>query len=122
MAGLLGTENLTRDEIQAILDRARDFQPSAGQSFKRFDILRGRTVVNLFFEASTRTRTSFEMAAKRLGADAVSITAQASSVFCSGTSVSRSSTRATARTNTPRRRCSMPAPFSIAASSWKGLV
>jgi len=80
MAGLLGTENLTRDEIQAILDRARDFQPAPGQSFKRFDILRGRTVVNLFFEASTRTRTSFEMAAKRLGADAISITAQASSV------------------------------------------
>ncbi len=80
MAGLLGTEHLTRTEIQAILDRARDFQPGPGQSFKRFDLLRGRTVVNLFFEASTRTRTSFEMAAKRLGADAVSITAQASSV------------------------------------------
>src|ERR1700691_5722280 len=80
MAGLLGTEHLTRAEIGAILDRARDFQPGPGQSFKRFDLLRGRTVVNLFFEASTRTRTSFEIAAKRLGADAVSITAQASSV------------------------------------------
>jgi aspartate carbamoyltransferase catalytic subunit len=80
MAGLLGTEHLTRAEIQAILDRARDFQPAPGQNFKRFDLLRGRTVVNLFFEASTRTRTSFEIAAKRLGADAVSITAQASSV------------------------------------------
>jgi aspartate carbamoyltransferase catalytic subunit len=80
MAGLLGTEHLTRAEIEAILDRARDFQPGTGQRFKRFDLLRGRTVVNLFFEASTRTRTSFEIAAKRLGADAVSITAQASSV------------------------------------------
>lgn len=80
MAGLLGTEHLTRAEIEAILDRARDFQPGPGQRFKRFDLLRGRTVVNLFFEASTRTRTSFEIAAKRLGADAVSITAQASSV------------------------------------------
>lgn len=80
MTGLLGIEHLTRVEIQAILDRARDFQPAPGQSFKRFDLLRGRTVVNLFFEASTRTRTSFEIAAKRLGADAVSITAQASSV------------------------------------------
>src|SRR5271154_1809326 len=80
MAGLLGTEHLTRDEIQAILDRARDFQPGPGQSFKRFDLLRGRMVVNLFFEASTRTRTSFEIAAKRLGADTISITAQASSV------------------------------------------
>jgi aspartate carbamoyltransferase catalytic subunit len=80
MTGLLGIENLTREEVQAILDRARDFQPGEGHTFRRFDLLRGRMVVNLFFEASTRTRTSFEIAAKRLGADAVSITAQASSV------------------------------------------
>jgi aspartate carbamoyltransferase catalytic subunit len=80
MTGLLGIEDLTREEVQAILDRARDFQPGEGHSFRRFDLLRGRMVVNLFFEASTRTRTSFEIAAKRLGADAVSITAQASSV------------------------------------------
>src|SRR5258706_12784329 len=78
--GLLGIENLAREEVQAILDRARDFQPDAVHSFRKFDLLRGRMVVNLFFEASTRTRTSFEIAAKRLGADAISITAQASSV------------------------------------------
>jgi aspartate carbamoyltransferase catalytic subunit len=80
MKGLLGIENLTRDEVQAILDRARDFQAGPGHRFRKLDLLRGRTVVNLFFEASTRTRTSFELAAKRLGADTVSITAQASSV------------------------------------------
>jgi aspartate carbamoyltransferase catalytic subunit len=79
-AGLLGIEGLTREEIQAILDRARDFQPKPKQGFRKFDLLRGRMVVNLFFEASTRTRTSFEIAAKCLGADSVSITAQASSV------------------------------------------
>jgi aspartate carbamoyltransferase catalytic subunit len=79
-AGLLGIEGLSRAEIQSILDRARDFQPKAHENFRKFDLLRGRMVVNLFFEASTRTRTSFEIAAKRLGADAVSITAQASSV------------------------------------------
>jgi aspartate carbamoyltransferase catalytic subunit len=79
-AGLLGIEGLQRDEIQAILDRARDFQPKPGQGFRKTDLLRGRMVVNLFFEASTRTRTSFEIAAKCLGADSVSITAQASSV------------------------------------------
>jgi aspartate carbamoyltransferase catalytic subunit len=79
-AGLLGIESLTRDEIQAILDRARDFQPRTGPGFRKLDLLRGQMVVNLFFEASTRTRTSFEIAAKLLGADAVSITAQASSV------------------------------------------
>src|ERR1700722_16574202 len=79
-AGLLGIEGLTRDQIQTILDRARDFQPKPDQGFRKLDLLRGRMVVNLFFEASTRTRTSFEIAAKRLGADSVSITASASSV------------------------------------------
>jgi aspartate carbamoyltransferase catalytic subunit len=78
--GLLGIEGLSREEIQAILDRARDFQPRDGQSFRKYDLLRDRMVVNLFFETSTRTRTSFEIAAKRLGADSVSITASASSV------------------------------------------
>ena len=76
----MGIEGLERSEIQAILDRARDFQPLQNQSFKRLDLLRGKMIVNLFFEASTRTRTSFEIAAKRLGADAISITAAGSSV------------------------------------------
>jgi aspartate carbamoyltransferase catalytic subunit len=80
MKGLLGIEELTREEVQAILDRARHFQVGPGQRFLKFDLLKGRMVVNLFFENSTRTRTSFELAAKGLGADAVSITAQASSV------------------------------------------
>ena len=78
--GLLDIESLTRLDIEAILARAKEFQPPPGQTFKRLDILRGRTVVNLFFEASTRTRTSFEIAAKRLGADVISITASGSSV------------------------------------------
>ncbi|HOL72360.1 MAG TPA: aspartate carbamoyltransferase catalytic subunit [Bryobacteraceae bacterium] len=79
-AGLLGIEELERSEIEAILNRAKDFQPLENQSFKRLDLLRGKMIVNLFFEASTRTRTSFEIAAKRLGADAISITAAGSSV------------------------------------------
>src|SRR3984893_494103 len=79
-AGLLGIEPLDRPEIEAILDRAKDFQPVEAQRINARDLLRGRMVVNLFFEASTRTRTSFEIAAKRLGADAVSITASGSSV------------------------------------------
>jgi aspartate carbamoyltransferase catalytic subunit len=78
--GLLGIEDLDRDEINAILIRAKDFQPLQNVPNKRVDLLRGRMIVNLFFEASTRTRTSFEIAAKRLGADAVSITASGSSV------------------------------------------
>jgi aspartate carbamoyltransferase catalytic subunit len=78
--GLLGIEDLDRVEIEAILERARHFQPMQGEASRKLDTLRGRTVVNLFFEASTRTRVSFELAAKRLGADAVSIQAQGSSV------------------------------------------
>jgi aspartate carbamoyltransferase catalytic subunit len=80
MEGLLGIEGLDRAEIEAILARAKYFQPLQNQSFKRLDTLRGKMIVNLFFEASTRTRTSFEIAAKRLGADAVSISASGSSV------------------------------------------
>ena len=78
--GLLGIEQLDRGEIEAILDRARAFQPGPNEPFRRLDVLRGRMIVNLFFESSTRTRTSFEIAAKRLGADTISITASASSV------------------------------------------
>src|ERR1700680_3023989 len=78
--GLLGIEHLERAEIEAVLQRAKQFQPAEGESFQRLDVLKGKTVVNLFFEASTRTRTSFEIAAKRLGADTISITASGSSV------------------------------------------
>ena len=79
-AGLLGIEELERADIEAFLRRAKDFQPMQSQSLKKLDTLRGKMIVNLFYEASTRTRTSFEIAAKRLGADAVSITASGSSV------------------------------------------
>ena len=79
-AGLLGIEDLNREEIEAILTRAKDFQPVQRQPFKRMDTLRGKMVVNLFLEPSTRTRTSFEIAATRLGADVVSISGAGSSL------------------------------------------
>src|SRR2546421_6605260 len=79
-AGLLDIESLDRREIEAILERAHFFQPAPGEPFRRLDSLRGKTIVNLFFEASTRTRVSFEIAARRLGAETVSIAAQGSSV------------------------------------------
>jgi aspartate carbamoyltransferase catalytic subunit len=79
-SGLLDIESLDRTEIEAILDRAHFFQPAENESYRRLDALRGKTIVNLFFEASTRTRVSFEIAAKRLGADIVTIAAQGSSV------------------------------------------
>src|SRR5450432_4515753 len=79
-AGLLDIESLDRPEIEAILERAHFFQPAAGETYRRLDTLRGKTIVNLFFEASTRTRVSFEIAARRLGADTISIAASGSSV------------------------------------------
>jgi aspartate carbamoyltransferase catalytic subunit len=77
--GLLDIESLDRGDIEAILERALFFQPPPNESYRRLDALRGKTIVNLFFEASTRTRVSFEIAAKRLGADTLSIAAQGSS-------------------------------------------
>ena len=79
-AGLLDIESLDRTEIETILDRARYFQPLPNESYRRLESLKGKTVVNLFFEASTRTRISFEIAARRLGADTLTIAAQGSSV------------------------------------------
>lgn len=78
--GLLGIDDLSRTEIETILERAKAFQPRAGQPFERTISCQGKMVVNLFFEASTRTRTSFEIAARRLGAETISITASGSSV------------------------------------------
>ena len=78
-AGLLGIEDLSRTEIEWILRRGKEFQQQQAPG-KKMDHLRGRMVVLLFFESSTRTRTSFEIAAKRLGADSVSISVAASSV------------------------------------------
>src|SRR6202042_1732303 len=79
-AGLLDSESLDRTEIEAILERAHFFQPAENESYRRLEVLRGKTVVNLFFEASTRTRVSFEIAARRLGADTLTIAAAGSSV------------------------------------------
>jgi aspartate carbamoyltransferase catalytic subunit len=78
--GLLGIEELERSEIEEILDKAKKFQPQGGQTFGKVNTCTGRMVVNLFFENSTRTRSSFEIAAKRLGAETMSITASGSSV------------------------------------------
>ena len=79
-AGLLDIESLDRTEIQAILDRAHFFQPLPNETYRRLDCLKGKTIVNLFFEASTRTRVSFEFAEKRLSADTVNVAASGSSV------------------------------------------
>jgi aspartate carbamoyltransferase catalytic subunit len=80
MRHLLSIEPLTRHEIERILDRADSFAEVSGRDIKKVPALRGRTVVNLFYEASTRTLSSFDLAAKRLSADVVSIRSVGSSV------------------------------------------
>jgi len=77
---LLGLEELSADEIRLILETTRGFKDIFTRSVKKVPTLRGKTVVNLFFENSTRTRTSFELAAKRLSADVVNFAVSTSSV------------------------------------------
>jgi len=77
---ILGIENLSADELTFILDSAESFKEISTRSIKKVPTLRGKTIINLFFEASTRTRTSFEIAGKRLSADTVNISASGSSV------------------------------------------
>ncbi len=77
---LLGIRELDAGEITHLLDTAETFRDVSRREIKKVPALRGRTVINLFFEPSTRTRTSFEIAAKRLSADAVNISVSTSSV------------------------------------------
>ncbi|TFB76318.1 aspartate carbamoyltransferase catalytic subunit [Cryobacterium glaciale] len=80
MRHLLSTKDLTRDEAVNLLDIAEDMADVAQREVKKLPTLRGKTVVNLFFEDSTRTRISFEAAAKRLSADVINFSAKGSSV------------------------------------------
>ena len=77
---LLSIADLSRDDIERILRRAESFAEVSGREIKKVPTLRGRTVINLFYEASTRTSSSFELAAKRLSADLVNIKSVGSSV------------------------------------------
>jgi aspartate carbamoyltransferase catalytic subunit len=80
MRHLLSIADLERGDIERILETAESFAAVAGRDIKKVPTLRGRTVVNLFYEASTRTSSSFELAAKRLSADLISIRSSGSSV------------------------------------------
>jgi aspartate carbamoyltransferase catalytic subunit len=77
---LLGLEGMTREEIALFLDTAVSLKPILDRPIPKVPTLRGKTVVNLFYEASTRTRFSFELAEKRLSADSISFSASTSSV------------------------------------------
>ncbi|MBK8257086.1 MAG: aspartate carbamoyltransferase catalytic subunit [Polyangiaceae bacterium] len=76
---LLGTEGMTADEIHSVLNAAESFFDVSRRSVRKVPTLRGKTVVNLFYEPSTRTRTSFELAGKRLSADVINISTSSSS-------------------------------------------
>lgn len=78
---LLAIRDLEVDELRLLLDTAESFKEVGGREIKKVPTLRGRTVVNLFFEPSTRTRSSFELAAKRLSADVINVTSSSSSVL-----------------------------------------
>ena len=77
---LLGLEDLTKEEIELIITTAESFKDVSHRAIKKVPALRGKTVVNLFYEPSTRTRVSFEIAAKRLSADVINILTENSSV------------------------------------------
>src|SRR5438309_10746013 len=76
---LLGLEDLSADEIRFVLDTADSFKEVSTRSIKKVPALRGRVVVNAFFEDSTRTRTSFSLAAQRLSADIIDFSEKHSS-------------------------------------------
>jgi aspartate carbamoyltransferase catalytic subunit len=80
MRHLLSIEDLDREAIERILDRARSFTEVSEREIKKVPALRGRRVLNLFYEASTRTRSSFELAAKSLSADVINFVSSGSSV------------------------------------------
>ena len=77
---LLSVDDLSREDIERILGRAESFAEVSGREIKKVPTLRGRTVINLFYEASTRTQSSFELAAKRLSADLVTVKSSGSAV------------------------------------------
>lgn len=77
---LLGIEDLTREEIELVLDTSERMKEVGEREVKKVPGLRGRTIINLFFESSTRTRTSFEIAGKRLSADVINFSSSSSSL------------------------------------------
>ena len=80
MRHLLGIEEMSRDEIERVLETSEAMLEISQREIKRVPTLRGRTVINVFLESSTRTRVSFEIAAKRLSADAINVTRSGSSL------------------------------------------
>lgn len=121
MQHLLSAADLSSDQALLILDTAAELATVTDRSVKKLPTLRGRTVVNLFFEDSTRTRISFEVAAKRLSADVINFAAKGSSVS-KGESLKDTALtlEAMGADAVVIRHGSSGAPHRLAASSWTG--
>jgi aspartate carbamoyltransferase catalytic subunit len=119
MRHLLSTRDLSRDEAVRILDVAEDMADVGTREIKKLPALRGRTVVNLFFEDSTRTRISFEAAAKRLSADVINFSAKGSSVSKGESLKDTAQTlQAMGADGVVVRHPSSGAPHTLAGSGW----
>jgi aspartate carbamoyltransferase catalytic subunit len=116
---LLSTRDLARDDAIGLLDVAEDMAAVQEREVKKLPTLRGRTVVNLFFEDSTRTRISFEAAAKRLSADVINFSAKGSSVSKGESLKDTAQTlQAMGADGVVIRHPSSGAPFTLATSGW----
>ena len=119
MKHLLNTNDISRDEAVLILDTASEMANLTDRSVKKLPALRGRTVVNLFFEDSTRTRISFEAAAKRLSADVISFSAKGSSLSKGETLKDTALTlEAMGADAVVIRHSASGAPYRLATSGW----
>ena len=107
---LLGLRELSADQIEFILDTARGFKQISTRSIKKAPTLRGKVVVNMFFEDSTRTRTSFALAANRLSADVVEFTKKSSSVSKGETLLDTARHRYRSHPSWRRRRAEVSQP------------
>jgi len=120
---LLGIQDLSRDEILEILDVAESLQEVSTRPIKKVPTLRGKSVINLFFEASTRTRTSFEIAGKRLSADIVNISLSTSSVSKGETLIDTAKTLdAMAADSVVIRHSSSGAPHTLAKMTRASII
>src|SRR5579883_3146440 len=119
---LLGIEPLKKEEIQLILETAEAFREVLARPIKKVPTLRGRTVVTLFYEPSTRTRMSFELAAKRMGADVSSVAVASSSVQKGETLKDTVRTLEAMGADCIIMRHSQPGSSTLAARTAKGSV
>ncbi len=119
---LLAIEGMTKQEIETIIETSKPFKNLFTRSVKKVPVLRGKTVVNLFFEPSTRTRTSFELAAKRLEADVINFVAATSSLSKGETVVDTAQTIESMSSDIIVMRHSQPGAASLLSKNVKSKI